>query len=166
MQAVIAKALKPNRKLVSAVTFADGRMEEVRATTADVINVPATATAAVTVAAPTIGCPVPEFPESEVRATRVLEAFLSPEQLHDYRTRAAFVARGVDTGHQYAITHRERRRAMESVSFRSLYDLTERCALCVHDWTVPAPEEMLALLVCVSLPGNERRVRALPEAQV
>jgi hypothetical protein len=28
----------------------------------------------------------------------------------------------------------------------------------------PAPEEMLALLICVSLPGNEQRVRMLPEA--
>jgi len=164
VQAVLAKALKPNRKLVTAVTFADGRMEEVRATASAIITVPEKATKAVTVAAPTVGCPVPEFPESEVRATRVLEAFLSSQQLKDYRTRGAFIARGADTGHQYAITHRERRAAMNGVSSRSLYDLTDARPLCVHDWTVPPPEEMLALFVCISLPGNERRVRDLPEA--
>jgi hypothetical protein len=168
VQAVLVKALKPDRKLVHAVRFSDGRMEEIRKTIVDTeddetLVVPPKATKAVSVAAPTVGCPVPDFPESEIRATRVLEEFLTAEQLQDYRRYGRFVARGADSGHQYAITHRERRSSMVLVSLRSLYDLTEKIALCVHDWTVPPPEEMLGLLVCISLPGNEARVRALPE---
>jgi hypothetical protein len=33
----------------------------------------------------------------------------------------------------------------------------------VHDWSVPAAEEMLGLLVMVSLPGKESFVRMLPD---
>jgi uncharacterized membrane protein YqhA len=33
----------------------------------------------------------------------------------------------------------------------------------VHDWSVPAAEEMLGLLVMVSLPGKESFVRFLPD---
>lgn len=167
---VLAKALKPNRKLVSVVKFTNGQMEEIRpakeegvAPTSPPKTSPLLPAAAATVAAPAIGCPVPEFPESEIRATRVLEVFLTPEQLRDYNKHGAFVAKGADTGHHYAITHRERRSQMQSRSFRSLYDLTEKRALCVHDWTVPAPEEMLALLFCVTLPGNEDKIRILPD---
>ena len=168
VQAVLAKELKPGRKLVDAIIFSDKTMEELRRDAPD--KDPAVATdpkkqpvAAATVAAPQIGCPVPEFPESEIRATRVLEEFLTTQQLRDYRAHGVFMARGADTGHQYAITHRGRPANKRFSSVRSLYDMTEDRALCVHDWTVPPPEEMLALLLCVSLPGMERHIRHLPE---
>lgn len=170
VQGVLAKALKPNRKLLHAVRFAGGLMQELRETRgAEEISLPAETkedkpAAAATVSQPVIGCPVPEFPESEVRASRVLEAFLSPEQVRDYRRHGVVMAVGADTGHQYAITHRERRQQMQHREFRSLYDMTENRPMCVHDWTVPPPEEMLALLFCVTLPGNEHRIRHLPEA--
>ena len=175
---LLGKHLKKGRSLVDAYVFSDGRLEEVRYTVTtdddgEKVEEPVLPTAeekkeepkaAATVAAPTIGCPVPNFPEHEVRATEVLRAFLKPQQLSDYEKDGVFMARGADTGHQYAITHRNRRASMQSVSFRSLYDMTEGRPMCVHDWSVPAPEEMLALLLCVSLPGHESRVRALPEA--
>jgi len=34
----------------------------------------------------------------------------------------------------------------------------------VHDWLVPASEELLELALFLGLPGRERYVRALPEA--
>ena len=171
VQAVLAKALKPNRKLLHAVRFTGGLMQELRETkgSADAeagalaLPVREKPEAAATVAEPVVGCPTPEFPESEVRANRVLEAFLDLEQVRDYRRHGVVMATGADTGHQYAITHRERRQQMRHRSYRSLYDMTEDRPLCVHDWAVPAPEEMLALLFCVVLPGNERRIRHLPE---
>jgi len=45
---------------------------------------------------------------------------------------------------------------------RQLYDLEEKRALCVHDWDLPPAEEMLALHLCLSLPGQEKYVRSLP----
>jgi hypothetical protein len=175
VQDVLAKAMKPARSLLSAVVFEGGRVEEIHADAAENTEKDVKAEkgegakkedvpkAAATVAAPTIGCPVPAFSEAEIRATRVLEAFLSPDQLADYRQHGAFVTRGATTGHRYRVTHRNVHRSMTMVSFRSLWDLDEDRALCVHDWSVPAPEEMLALHLCVALPGKEAYVRSLPE---
>lgn len=44
---------------------------------------------------------------------------------------------------------------------RSVYDLDEARVLCLHDWVVPAAEELLELLLCLSLPGREREARSL-----
>jgi hypothetical protein len=172
VQAILAGAMKPGAKLLHAVRFSDGSIAEAKEIKGKdgepAVEVPkkldkAKPKAGATVAEPTIGCPSPLFEQAEIRASRVLEAFLDEEQTHDYRVHGAFVATGADTGHRYMVTHRERPNAMESVSFRSLYDLDERRALCVHDWTVPAPEEMLALFLCVTIPGKESAVRHLPE---
>ncbi len=130
------------------------------------------AAAAATVKEPVIGCPMPDFPEADVRASRALEAFLSAEQISDYRKHAAFVTTGRDTGHRYMICNREapftvRRKFPGSpggASFSGLYDLDEQRPLCVHDWDSPPPEEMLTLHLCLSIPGYERLVRSLPHA--
>jgi hypothetical protein len=163
VQAILARAMKPERALLSAVIFDDGRVEEVHDTLPETPVEEPQPTAAVTVAEPVKGCPVPEFPESEVRANLVLESFLTPAQVEDYRRYGAFVSRGATSGHRYRITHRERRREMEYASFRSLFDLDEHRGLCVHDWSVPPPEEMLALHLCLTMPGHEKRIRLLPE---
>jgi hypothetical protein len=128
---------------------------------------------AATVAQPTVGCPVPDFQEADARASLVLESFLTPAQTADYRARGAFVCRGVDTGKNYLICNREgpariREQALNlglfgRESFRQIFDLDERRALCIHDWTVPPPEEMLALMLCLTLPGLERQMLRLPE---
>ena len=116
---------------------------------------------AVTVAAPRIGCPTPLWPEADMRANRVLEAFLTPDQLVDYRRHGAFVAVGADTGRRYVITNRERPGMAQHFEFRSIYDVDGDRPLCVHDWDVPPPEEMLALKLCVELPGREYHIRRL-----
>jgi hypothetical protein len=119
--------------------------------------------AAVTVAQPVLGCPAPEFDDVEIRATRVLRAFLSPEQIADFERRQQFVAVGVDTGHRYLLTSRHSKHGLSLGHARSLYDIDERHALCVHDWEVPASEELLGLFVHLSLPGLERYVRSIPD---
>ncbi len=161
--AVLNKALKPGRQLLTAVRYGGGKIEELPAGAPALEEKASVEIVAATVAAPEIGCPTPEWPEADIRANRVLEAFLDPEQLDDYRRRGAFVAVGHDTGHRYLITHRERPAAMRHVSYRSLYDLDEQRALCLHDWTVPPAEEAAAILFCVTLPGRESLVRGLVE---
>jgi hypothetical protein len=164
VQRELARLLKPGRSLVSAVRFADGKIEE----TVVIPDEPekpekkpkrAKPEAATTVAAPVRGCPVPEFARVEVRATRVLAAFLTSDQLLDFHRKNRFVAFGADTGHRYLVTSRHIRDDERG----QLHDLDERRTYCVHDWDVPAPEEMLGLLVHLSLPGRERYLRDLPE---
>lgn len=186
VHAVLAKALKPGRSLVTAVRFSDSSLEEktkdeasYRTSARDIEVKDVTpedpkaeekkdekkkeATAIATVAQPVIGCPLPVFERAEVRATRVLEAFLSPEQLEDFRERQQYVAVGADTGHRYLLTSRHSPHVSAGhASFRSLYDLDEEHPLCVHDWVVPAAEELLGLTLFLSLPGRESYIRSLP----
>ena len=39
-------------------------------------------------------------------------------------------------------------------------------AFCVHDWTVPASEEMLALHLFLTMPGREHYLRDIPDTGV
>lgn len=159
VQKFLSKELKPGRSLVSAVRFSGSdQLQEFVAVDAKKPEAKKPEVAA-TVAAPTRGCPQPEFAPAHLKATRVLEAFLSRDQREDFQRRNSFVAVGADTGHRYLVTSRhaiDPRRGQ-------LYDLDERSNWCVHDWDVPAPEEMLGLLVHLSLPGRERYLRDLPE---
>jgi hypothetical protein len=168
---------------VSAVLFTNGRVEQVTEATLQIIDAAAeTGTAssaashdepkpeekkkpkaAVTVAQPVLGCPAPEFDDVEIRATRVLRTFLSPQQVADFERRQQFVAAGVDTGHRYLLTSRHSKHGLSLGHARSLYDIDEGRALCVHDWEVPAAEEILGLFMHLSLPGLERYVRSFPD---
>jgi hypothetical protein len=155
VQKVVAKALKPDRPLLSAVRFANGKMEQLLAA-----PVP-DAKAAVTVAKPTIGCPAPDFDVAHDRATRVLGVFLTLPQVEDFDRHGRFVSVGADTGHRYMLTSR---RSPDIERFeRSLFDLDDNLAFCVHDWAVPAPEELLGLHVFLSVPGGEAYLRQLTE---
>lgn len=186
VQKVLSKPLKPMRKQVSVVRFANGKIEEITESTiglvlAAVDETPKTevitpnrAKAAVTVAQPVIGCPEPDFDEAEVRATHVLEQFLSTEQLEDFRTYQQFIVTGADSGHRYMLTSRHApksrfpERELEAGSgvrfhsTQSVFDLDENRPLCVHDWEVPAAEELLGLTIHMQIPGLERYVRDLP----
>jgi hypothetical protein len=190
VQKVLARAMKPGRATVSAVKFSDGKIEEVR--TADTTSATTTVAllapkkekpkaltapkketkAAVTVAAPTIGCPSPDFGEAEIRAKRVLEVFLDDQQRADFRKTGRFVSQGQDTGRRYLLSLRNAPDGgLRHQSFRSVLDLDPSDdarglysgPLCVHDWTVPAAEELLALHLMIVLPGRERYLRSLPE---
>jgi hypothetical protein len=165
----IARKLKPDRKVVSAVKFASGRMEEIsEATYTDQMSLPEAkalkkkdkAEAATSVAAPTRGCPAPEFIEAELKARDVLMRFLTPEQREDFLRFNRFISVGATTGRRYMVTSRHARDSLAQYH-RTLYDLEDHLPLCVHDWSVPAAEEMLALHVFLQLPGWERYLRRL-----
>ncbi len=117
--------------------------------------------AAVTVARPTRGCPPPDFEQAEIRAEHVMGQFLTEEQLSDFKSDQAFLSVGADTGHRYIVTSRHARTKLATVT-RSLYDLDEQMPYCVHDWDVPAAEEMLALHCFLSIPGLETYLREIP----
>lgn len=196
VEAVLAKALNPKgRKLFSAVKFSDGSIERIHRGLDEKpkldsyrINAKALddalppeererkkkereakeAKAAATLKQPVIGCPTPEFPEADIRATLALEAFLDEDQLRDYRKKGAFVSVGHDTGHRYVIQNREAplrlRNTTRGIYGGGIYDLDEERTLCVHDWDSPPPEEMLALHLCLRIPGMEGYIRSLPHA--
>lgn len=184
VQKLLAKQLKPGRDQVTVVRFGAGKMQEMSerqleaiesqtasnsepSTTTDSPKLAATGTddakpaVAATVARPTRGCPAPDFELAEQRATDVMCAFLDPEQLADFKSEQAFLSVGADTGHRYIITSRHARSVLAHTT-RSLFDLDEQMPYCVHDWEVPAAEEMLALHAFLSVPGLESYLRAIP----
>lgn len=155
----IAKALKPGRRIVSAVRFVDGKMEETSDEVTDASKLPrAQAVAAASVAAPVLGCPPPDFERAEIKARDVLLSFIDDEQAEDFKRYNRFISTGAVTGHRYMITSRQARDQL-SRYHRSLYDLDTEQPLCVHDWTIPAAEEMLSLHVLLQLPGWEHYLR-------
>ena len=194
VQKVLAKALKPGRKQVSAVRFHDGKIEEVTQATIGLIEtsgeplppaegpyrertedrqdeepplpvpLPPKPEVAVTVARPTVGCPAPDFEAADVRATRVLSAFLDVQQREDFVRYQRFIVTGIDSGHRYMLTSRNAPSQLAQFR-RTLYDLDEQLPLCVHDWDVPAAEELLALAILLRLPSQERYVRAIPDRE-
>jgi len=160
---ILSKAMKPGRKLLSVVKFASGKMEEVHESgatleTAHERHPTSEPIAATTVAAPVRGCPAPDFPAAELRANEVLSQFLSNDQLEDFRRYNRFISMGATTGTRYMITSRRAKDELASYH-RSLYDLDARTPLCVHDWSVPAAEEMLSLHLLLQLPGWENYLR-------
>ena len=132
--------------------------------TRDETSKPAKPVVAATVARPVLGCPAPDFDDAEVRATRVLSRFLDDDQLADFRAHQQFVVVGADTGHRYILTSRHCRSRLAERT-RTLYDLDENIPLCVHDWEVPAAEELLGLLLHLQIPGSETYVRRIPDRE-
>lgn len=188
VQKVLSRALKPGRKQVSAVRFHDGKIEEVTQAAIGLIETTGTEVtgapyrtaagkpdaeepppktkpkpkAAVTVARPTLGCPPPDFEAADVRATRVLSAFLDQQQRSDFLHYQRFVVTGIESGHRYMLTSRQARDQLAKYH-RTLFDLDQNVPLCVHDWDVPAAEELLSLAILLRLPGQERYVRSIPD---
>jgi hypothetical protein len=111
---------------------------------------------------PAVGCPAPDFEQAHVRARDVLQTFLSPEQHEDFRRHQRFVTTGARTGHRYMITSRHARSELDTYH-RTVYDLDEGKPYCVHDWGVPAAEEMLTMHLMLSLDNWELHLRGLRE---
>ena len=165
IQKILADSLTPERDKLNAVVFKDNTIEELAADAVEKRSKEkgAAAKAGTSVKKPTQGCPAPDFPHIQHRANVVLESFLTPEQVEDWRRFNRFVTHGADTGHRYMLISRDRRDELGNFSGRSVYDLDEQRSYCVHDWTVPAPEELLSLHLFLSLPGRESYIRAIPE---
>lgn len=175
VEKLLATSMKRGRKLLTAVVFKNGKIEELHRTekegevralavkAKDAVVEGARAVAAVTVASPALSCPVPEFERAQVRATRVLRTFLTPRQLEDFERTQQFLVVGADSGHRYILTSRQASPAvLDKVGGRSVYDCTRGYAVCVHDWTVPAAEELLELALFLQMPGREHHVSVLP----
>jgi len=156
VQKILVKALKPGREIIDVVAFKNGTVTETRGAE----PLPPEAEKVVSVSKPTLGCPEPRLARAELRAREVLFAFLTPEQQEDFATRNAFVTVGADTGHRYMITSRHARDQLATWR-RQLYDLDEKRPYCVHDYAVPAAEEMLALHLMLQLPQHEPYLRHL-----
>lgn len=163
VQKFLAKALKPDRILVQVVKHRDGKLAEPAVESSDAPTAQPDPVVGTTVAKPVVGCPAPDFSPAEIRATRVLEQFLNEAQIEDFRRFNRFVTVGADTGHRYMLTSRLQRDQLGNFAGRSLYDLDERRAYCVHDWEVPAAEELLALHLFLSLPTREAYLRSIPD---
>ncbi len=171
VQKVLSKPLKPMRKQLSVVRFANGTIEEINSSNIGLLEAAGEETShkekkprvAASVAQPVRGCPTPDFDEAEVRATRVLKEFLNADQIADFNERQQFIVQGADTGHHYLLTsrHAPRRRFVHEVC-RVVHDLDGGEDLCVHDWEVPAAEELLGMALHLQLPEQERFVRGLP----
>lgn len=158
VQKILAKSLKPDRKLLSVVQFSSGKMQEIGEATFVEIEQEEKGIIrrALTCALPDLGCPIPEFKRAEIAARSVLDAFLSEEQRYAFSKKNRFIACGAATGRRYLISSRF---ALTERFNRSLYDIDENLGICTHDYSVPAAEEMLALLAMVSLPGRELQIR-------
>jgi len=187
VQKLLQKQLKPGRDAVTVVRFGGGKVQEMTERHLDLLESPAAPAGgltsaepappadnpaplaatgtddvkATTVARPVRGCPAPDFDQAEVRAAHVMRQFLTAEQIEDFESEQAFMSVGADTGHRYVITSRHARTKL-ALRTRSLYDLDEQMPYCVHDWDVPAAEEMLALHLFLVMPGYETYLRAIP----
>ena len=89
---------------------------------------------------------------------------VTPTQCADFDKHQRFIVEGADTGHRYMITSRHAPDELKRGAFRrTVYDLDEERAFCVHDWEIPAEEECLTMALLIQLPGRENYVRAIPE---
>ncbi len=154
VRTLVSRSLKPRRQVVNMVKFADGKIYEESSCPAG------DAVAGVTVAVPRLGCPEPRLSRAEIRARQVLCEFTTPEQQEDFAQCQSFVSPGAGTGHRYMVTSRHARDRL-ALYRRQLYDLDERTPYCVHDYMVPAAEEMLALHLLLQVPWGERYLRHL-----
>jgi hypothetical protein len=116
--------------------------------------------AATTVRKPAIGCPAPNFEDTLIRATEVLKTFLTPEQVEDYERHQKFVTLGGATGRRYLLTSRHALSSKCSHG-RTVHDVDNNRDLCVHDWGIPAPEELLTMHLMLSLPEYEGYIHGL-----
>lgn len=163
---VLAKFLKSSRKLVDVILFEDGTVKDVSDGSPDKTPPPkAPPKAGASVAQPTQGCPAPDFAAMDVRATEVLLSFLNDQQADDWRKHQSFITTGA-SGARYAITSRHAvdrlRGTVNKPGFeRSFYCLDDRQAFCVHDWAVPAAEEVLTMHLMAQTPHGERYLRHL-----
>jgi hypothetical protein len=161
VQKILAKALRPGRKLVSVVKFANDKLEEVfSADLKDSTPEEKKTATGVTVAKPARGCPVPRLGQADIKARNVLFEFLTDDQMDDFEDHQQFISTGVLTGHKYMVTSRNAPAKLEKFGGRQLYDLVDRQSFCIHhDGFVPAAEEMLTLHLMLQFPHHESYLR-------
>lgn len=140
---VLVKIAKPADRTLTAVAFADGKLEiaETGALETIVAKAKGKRAKAVSVARPTPCCPEC-VPGSVDPARDVLLSFLSEEEHTDWAKHRAILVTGGRSGHRYLVAHRHSPTAVRNRKI--CYDVDDRCVLHFHDWTVPPEEEVLA----------------------
>ena len=141
---VLVKITKPADRTLTAVSFADGRLEVAETGAIETLVARAETdpdSKAVSVARPTPCCPSC-VPGSVEPASDVLLSFLSSQEHADWAKHRAIMVTGGRSGHRYLIAHRHSRTAV--LNKKICYDVEDHCVLHFHDWTVPPEEEVLA----------------------
>jgi len=160
----LMRALKGKQKTILAVKIDDPKPGEPQVEQVGTVveAVKKGAEKAVQTVLPRGGCPAPIYDAMkarEIRATNVLEQFLTPTQLADYRRQGSIVVIGGDSGLRYLVSHRFSRTA----SRRGMVcGLDGQRGNCVHHSHLPHAEEVLALLVVLSTNENAWLRKEIP----
>lgn len=141
---VLVKAAKPADRTLTAVSFADGKLEVAETGALETLVAKAEnekEAKAVSVARPTPCCP--RCAVGAIAPARdVLLAFLNKQEHADWAEHRAIIVRGGLSGHQYLLAHRHTPTAARLGKI--CYDLEERFVLHFHASDVPPEEEILA----------------------
>lgn len=139
----------PKQGVLTAVRSAEGRLVAVTEDQAEAATAaeaaPAAAEAA-TVRRPTLCCPAP-VPGPEVRASEVLRAFCTPRQWAQWLAEGFLTCIGNLSGHRYRIAHRDSELARRQGKIT--WDVTAGHVIHCYDWSVPPPEEVLSVKLCL-----------------
>lgn len=136
----------PRKGLLTSVKSVDGRLEVVDGDAGseevtEAVEKPE-ADKAVTTRRPTLCCPTPQV-EREVRASEVLRTFCTSKQWEEWVAKGYLHCVGNLTGHSYRIAHRHSPLAAEQRKI--CWDLHDDHVVHCYDWSVPPPEEALAI---------------------
>ena len=140
----LVKVAKPADRTLTAVSFADGKLEVAETGALETLVAKAAGdkeAKAVSVARPTPCCPRCEV-GAIAPARDVLLAFLNAQEHADWAEHRAIIVRGGLSGHQYLLAHRHTPTAARLGKI--CYDLEERFVLHFHASDVPPEEEILA----------------------
>lgn len=141
---LLVKATKPADRTLTAVSFADGKLEV--AETGAIETLVAKAATDKEAKAVSVSRPTPCCPKCEVGAIApardVLLSFLNEQEHADWAEHRAIIVRGGRSGHRYLLAHRHTPTAARLGKI--CYDLEERFVLHFHASDVPPEEEILA----------------------
>lgn len=141
---MLLKFAKPKKATLTAVKSVGGAIEVVEGTNESAITqvMKAETVAAASVSRPTLCCPTCEVGDTNLRASEVLQSFMTPEQHERWAAKRQLVAVGNLTGHRYLVSHRNTKQAAKQTKI--CLDLDDNQVLHFHDSSVPPEEEVLA----------------------
>ena len=154
---LLARRGRKRPGILTTIVSKDGTVEAICAETPKPVEAAVAAPdakKAVTTRRPTLCCPVP-VAGPEVRASEVLRAFCTEQQWADWLRHGWLIAFGGLSGHAYRVAHRHSPVAIEQTKIA--WDLDDDHIVHCYDWSVPPPEEVLA--VKLTLERREHWIR-------
>lgn len=147
------KKLKKDKPVLTALKFKNGKIELIEelksiGTGNNEID------KVVTVEEPRRGCPMPEMLNSEIRASTVLNEFLTERQKLDFEKFRQIVCIGNCSRKPYLITSRW---SPEVVKVGQLYDIVDNKVICANCMEIPPSEEILSLKLMIEFKEKEFR---------